>query len=139
MPRPKYKIGRFDFLTIEGEPVLPREMLELDQRPGVDGTEITRVGFKGTPFSLVTQRDYKSLTKAWATIDEYTALTDEDPQELIKADVSSVLQRYKVQVLDVIPLRVTGIAKPTGGLENHAANGKPAYAWVRWDLIAVEA
>lgn len=132
MARPEYKIGWHDFLTIRGQPVLPAPKLELDQRHGVGGTEITRVGTKGEPFSVVTERDYLSYGGAVSLGKIYLELIDDDPVELVIKDNSSLIHGYKVKVLNVVPLDIRTTGPQVGGLETDATG----YGVFRWDLIA---
>jgi hypothetical protein len=138
MARPIYKIGFHNFLTIQGEPILPREMLEIDQRHGVPGTEFTQLADKGVPFFLVTQRDYLSINHAKTVIRGYRTLITSNPVEIIINDHSSIVDGYKVQVLAVEAMSTIKIKTPVGGLEVHVGGVvHPAFAWVRWDLISV--
>lgn len=125
-------IGRFNFTGLTGTLSPPREIVSLDERPAVNGTELTKEGTKGRPFQVETWYDVASYAAARALGLEYRELIGGEPVELVKADVSSFLEGYSVAVLDV-QYEATALAGSVGGLN------PPAYGMVRaqWTLIAI--
>lgn len=140
MARKEYKIGNFDFLTIDGVPMPPQELLALDQRHGVDGTEITRLGKKGEPFQLQTTRDYATYGTCFEFLKNYLDMIGDGPKDLLLADQDVSAFGYRVNVLKVRSIRITRVAASVGGL----VAGPPAegvmigYMVCLWDLIATE-
>jgi hypothetical protein len=128
-------IGAHRFIAIYGVPEPPREVLELDERGGTDGTEITKLGIKGRPFQLVTHVDAVSYNFARSTFDQYRLLIADPPVDLIVGGVNSSAANppYKVKVLNVTPIRIDRIAGAVGGLN------APSAGWLEcaWDLIAI--
>lgn len=138
MSRREYKIGNYDFLTIEGTPIPPRPMVIMDQRHGVDGTEFTRVGKKGEPFQLVTSRDYGSYSLCFTYLNDYEALIGGDPVELLIADENMQWSGFKVNVLAVRPVRIMRIDTAVGALSNEVNGVKRGFMSCVWELIATE-
>jgi hypothetical protein len=135
MARLDNSIGEFDFGGISGNPLPPSEFLSIDQRPGLDGTEITREAVKGLPFTLVTWVDEASYEAAWGLYRDYLALKQGDPVPLVHAGINSeTVENYLVQVLDVRPLEVKACRPGAGGLN------PPSLAMLicEWHLIAIE-
>lgn len=133
MARLKYSIGVNIFLGITGERAPLREILTLDERPGIDGTEITQEGKKGRPFTIRSWVDQVSYDAARFTYEDYLLEIDSDPQELVVADISSFREGFKVQVLDVRVVFCGQITPGTNGL-NAPSLG---FLECEWDLIAV--
>lgn len=132
----EYSIGDFNFIAIDGYWVPPAEVVSLDQRGGVDGTQITAHGKKGRPFPVTTQVDQPNYAVALATIKSYQDLIDADPVALVLAGSSSesVGPGFLVAVLDVEIIRCQILAPGAmGGLN------PPSLAWLecRWQLIAI--
>lgn len=127
-------IGDWLFVAMQGEVVPPREMLEMDQRNGVDGTEFTLIGKKGEPFQLFTQVDAENYDAAVTNFQfGYLPLIEAEPQTLIHNGVNHDGNGFKVKVLGVTCVKMKAITSAVGGLY------PPSNAWLEavWDLIAV--
>lgn len=134
MPLLENRIGDYTFLGISGEIEAPKQILSIEERPGVNGTEITRFGKKGRPFTVRTWVDAATYEFAVAYYDLYIALIDGDPLEIVKGGVSSLVEDYKVQVLDVRKVYVGRIVAGPGGL----APPSQGYIECEWTLLSVE-
>jgi hypothetical protein len=126
-------IGDFRFIALLGNREPPRQQLEIEARPSVDGLTIIRTGSRGTPFRLRSQVDAASYNAAWTTFRQYLNLTNSDPVVLTQGGIVSTSEGFKVQVLDVRPVRIGPIKTSSGGLN------APSLGWVEcdWDLVAV--
>ncbi len=127
------RIGAFYFLGLSGERQPAKMVLSLDERPGVEGTEITREGLKGRPFRLRSWVDAVDYDTARLMYDFYRDLIADDPQELVQGGISSTLEGFLVQVLDVSVVFCGAGNAGTNGL-NPPSN---AYIECDWDLIAI--
>lgn len=126
-------LGDFSFIALLGNREPPRQQLEIEARPSVDGLTIIRTGSRGTPFRLRSQVDAASYNAAWTTFRSYLGLISADPVVLTQGGIVSTAEGYKVQVLDVRPVRIGPIKTASGGLN------APSLGWVEcdWDLVAV--
>lgn len=126
-------IGNFSFIALLGDPMPPREQLEVAARAAVEGVTVTRTGKRGVPFRLRSMVDQESYTAARATYLQYVDLIRDNPQSLIQGGIDSTSQQYKVQVLDVRAVRIGPLKSPVGGLNS------PSLGWLEcdWDLIAI--
>lgn len=126
-------IGDFSFIALLGNREPPREQLEIEARPSVNGLTIIRTGSRGTPFRLRSQVDAASYNAAWSTFRQYLSLINDDPQLLIQGGIYSSSEGYMVQVLDVHPVRIGPIKTASGGLN------APSLGWLEcdWDLVAI--
>lgn len=133
MPLLENKIGPFQFLGIRG-PLAPlKEILSLDERPGVNGTEITREGEKGRPFTVRTWVDQASYQDARNTFLLYLFQIGRDPVQMIRGGENSFAEGYRVIVLDVREVFIGTIVPGPGGLNAPSAG----YLECDWDLLAV--
>lgn len=126
-------IGDFTFIALLGGREPPREQLEIEARPSVDGLTIIRTGSRGTPFRLRSQVDAASYNGAWTTFRQYLALIKSDPVVLTQGGIVSTAEGFKVQVLNVHPVKIGPIKSASGGLNT------PSLGWLEcdWDLVAV--
>ena len=125
-------IGDFRVQGFRGHRDPPTQRLQLDERPGVDGTEITKLGVKGLPFPIISWVDTADYDAAWAEFEQYKTLVGGDATDLIVAGISTLLvENYLVKVLDVRALEVAPIRPGAGGL-NPPSQG---FLMVQWDLL----
>ncbi len=127
-----HSIGRFTFLGLSGEVSPPKEIVSADERPAVNGTELTKEGTKGRPFIMFSWVDAESYASAHNRGLEYRELVGGDPVELIQADCAFSLAGFKVAVLDVT-YKATAIGTSHGGL-NPPSLG---YLEAQWTLLAI--
>lgn len=128
------KIDVHEMLFWQGQPPpLTLQEIVMDERAGVDGTELTRIGTRGKPFQLVSQVDCRDIDDCYATYDTYKDLIDGDPVELIWYDVNSTTYDYKVQVLAVVPSKIQTIKSAIGG-KNPPSEG---FLECVWSLIQI--
>ncbi len=114
-------IGPYNVAGWFGQPVPPSEQLAVEERDGVDGTEITKLGRKGQPFPLVSFVDCADIVAARAQLRDYLALKSEDPMDLVHAGVSTnIVENYLVQVLDVRSRTIGAIRGLVGGLHSNS-------------------
>lgn len=135
MPLLINRIGTKQFIALRGEIILPQEMLELDERPGVDGTEITFTGIKGRPFQLTSQADVEAYQYARDEVQSYLNLISMGPLEIVQGGVSSLSLGYLVKVLNFTPTRILRLGQSIGGL----TEGGPGTGFIEgvWDLISI--
>lgn len=128
------KIGPYPFISLRGEPIPPRQTLQIDDRPGVDGSEVVLTGVKGQPFTLVSMMDAVSFDQGSTFINDYQGLIEQAPVALVRGGVSSDGLGYRVKVLDVRPARIMAMAGAVGNAFN-----PPSLAMVecQWDLLAI--
>lgn len=127
-------IGIYQFLGMQGNPIPPASVVSIDERPGVEGSEITDEGKKGRPFTLVTWVDQPNYSAAWLEFRAYQALIAGVPQELVHAGINSLADEgYLVAVLDVRPLQISTIRPGAGGL-NPPSQG---FVMVEWTLLGI--
>lgn len=133
MPVTTNSIGDFSFIALLGQREPPRQQLEIEARPSVDGLTIIRTGTRGAPFRLRSQVDAASYNAAWTTFRSYLALIAADPVAMIQGGINSTAEGFKVQVLDVRPVKIGPLKTPVGGLN------APSLGWLEcdWDLVAI--
>jgi hypothetical protein len=129
------KIGTEEFVSIIGTWIPPAEQVEVDQRPGVDGTQVTKVGKKGRPFTVLTRVDTNDYPAAHDALQRYQGLIDGEPITMIQGGVSSDTLGFKVQILDVQPRRIQAIKNPSGA----GAKSSDGTGWIEavWQLIGI--
>jgi hypothetical protein len=128
------KIGEHAFIALRGEPIPPMQTTMIDDRPGVDGSETLLTGFKGRPFSMVSQADAESYAEAKQLVSDYALLIEGDAVTLVHGGVTSDSLGYRVLILNVEPISVRTIRGGVGNLISQAAE---AFVECRWDLLAV--
>ena len=134
MAIPECKIGTTKVLFWLGQPPqFLRQEIVADQRPGVDGTELTRIGTRGVPFQLGSQVDVHDIDDGWTVFHSYLDLINGDPLPLMWYDRQSVVSGFKVQVLDVRMVRLHTITNAIGGLNPPSG----AFLECVWDLLAI--
>ena len=127
------KIGQFKFIALQGNASAPSEQLAVDQRIGVDGTEITQTGRRGVPFTMRSQVDVPSIETGEQRYREYLALTGQNPVDVVKDGVSSNAGDWKAQVLEVRLVRLVALTASVGGIEENPQ----AFLVCDWTLLAV--
>ncbi len=98
------------FCSIEGAIFYRQEQLEVQNRPGVDGALIRRLGAHGIPFELTTKSYHASYTaarNALAAFDDYPGTA---PVTLTRNGVS----HGDYYVLSVYEVRTIPVVNPTG-------------------------
>ncbi len=131
MALPEQSIGEHKFIILQGNPVVPSEKLVIDEWLGIDGTEITRTGKRGIPFTMVSQVDQTTLKAADTTYQEYLDMIEDDPQTLTQD--GEAVAGAKFQVLDVERIRRTSITESVGGLKNNPQ----ALLVCAWTMIGI--
>lgn len=130
-------IGIFNFISLHGEWKPPAEQVLIDQRPGVDGTTITRTGRRGVPFRMVSFVDLAAFSDVPTKLSRYQELITGDPQQIIWAGQDGIAQPvpFQVQVLAVDMIR----GGPMHGAFGNALN-PPSLAYIEciWTLVAIE-
>ena len=130
-----FSIGPFTFLDMTGVPDVVKMRLEAIERPGIDGTGFVELGRHGKPFTVQTAVDAADLAGAWDLFDQYSQLSEFDPQDLVFHDVAMSGYGLLFQVTDVRPVTICALAQSQGGLN------PPGLGWCEcdWDLLAVPA
>jgi hypothetical protein len=128
-----FAIDQYEVLDIQPMPDLPKQRLELVERPGVDGTAIWETGVRGRPCTVRTRVDQPDPSTAMEVFGDYCSLVDEDPVEVTFAARPMSDLGAKYQVLDVRIIEICGITGASGGLNS------PSEAWLEceWDLLPV--
>ena len=133
MALPEYKLGDFKFLGILGNHSPIKEIVNLAELPGIDGTAIIKEGAKGRPFMIRTWVDCANYGQAVGEYNYYTLMSNRnDPLELVICGVSSETLLYRVHVLDVRPVDIRACRLGGTGLNPPSL----AYVEAEWDLIA---
>jgi hypothetical protein len=127
-------IGEFQFITVLGHPVGPREQPEVIARSGVDDVGVWRTGKRGEPFELVSQVDVASMDGARRLFKQYVDSIGQDPVVLIQDDYDYSAEGWKVVVLDVEERQRHAIISAVGGLN------LPSLAFLEcaWKLVAIQ-
>lgn len=126
-------IGPFPFISLQGQLQPPREMTSIDDRPGVDGTEITLLGNKGEPFTMISRVDAENLSNGEMYHSVYKTIIG-TAVELVRGGVSTEANGYLVMVLAVRRLDVFPIS---GAVGNTIHPPSEAMVITEWDLISV--
>lgn len=139
MAIPVHKIGDQQFLRIDGE--LPTGLvrrLEVQQRPGVDGTAIWDAGLKGREFTLTTTVDQASIDDARTTFAAYRNMI-RGQYALEWGDYDFLNEAFEVFVLHVRPGRMhLQPAKTIVGGLNVDDGDDGFFLHAVWTLIEVE-
>lgn len=134
MARLDNRIGGEEFLGWRGVRQPPRDVVAIDERDAIDGSEVTLLGKKGRPFTLISWVDCPDYQATWDRYNaQYLPLIRQDPLVLIVGGISSLAENYKVSVLDVRVVRALPIIPGTGGL-NPPSLG---YLECAWDLLGI--
>lgn len=131
MALPEQSIGAQKFIVLQGNPVRPSQKLTLDEWLGTDGTEVTRTGVRGVPFTMISQVDTTTLQTADDKYQDYIDLIEANPQTLTQDGIAQ--NGYKVQVLDVERVRRAALTQSVGGLNDNPQ----ALLICAWTLIAI--
>jgi hypothetical protein len=127
------KIGDFDFISLNGNVNAPAEQLVIDQRIGIDGTEITQTGKRALPSILRSHRDVEDLAAGRRLYREYLDSIQDNPVEVIKDGESSLDGAWKGQAIEVQLIYLGGMSGSVGGLEDNPA----AFLICEWTIIAI--
>lgn len=136
MALPVYKIGIFEFMSLRGQIEGPRGQLEIDQRPGVDGTEILHLRNRGTPFTLTSIVDCESYAAAQGIYRGYQAAelhSAVGSSPVVQNDYDTITHGYKCKVLGVRLLSIRKAAVIVGGLQYTSG----AILECEWTLIGI--
>lgn len=132
-----HKIGSQEFLSIEGEPQLPKKKMRVDARPGVVGVAVWDQLEKGEPFSLLTVVDVEGIDEGRDKFDEYRKLIGTKLVAVIKDDVNYTGLDAVFVVLDIQIVQLKAAKTMVGGLT--VVDGQDgALLRCHWDLVAVE-
>lgn len=136
MALPVSKIGIHSFMSLRGQLEPPRAALEVDQRPGVDGSEILYTGKRGSPFTLVSLVDCASYADAQDVFNQYKAVQ----LDLIAGGLPVVQSDYSTNahgyVCKTLAIRLLGIRQApviVGGLIYTSG----AILEVEWTLLSI--
>jgi len=126
-------IGDHVFIALHGNPVPPKECVQVLERPGVDGVGVWRTGKRGVPFMMQSSIDAESMAKAAETMETYKELIGQDPVSMIQDNVDSTARGWLVIVENVSQERCHAIESSTGGQH------PPSLAWLvaNWQLRAI--
>lgn len=132
MALPVFKLGAFDFLSIDGVPPVRQTEGQLVVRPGVDGVACWLTGQRGQPFTVRTRVDCQSRADALAKRYAYAQLSFAGKQKLIWSDYAVETEDgAQVLVLAVRMIQLGALLASSGGL-NPPSLG---YLDCEWDLI----
>lgn len=129
-------IGGIEVISIMGQPVYPQKKVVPYSRTGVDSHVLAVTGRRGTPFQLVSIRDY--LDQQTAHQEFHANYKTQIGGDLIEitwhGEELLELHNCKFAVLDVIQADLHAIIGTVGGL---VANSKALVA-AQWTLLAIE-
>ena len=126
------QIGTFFFLSLQGSLEFQGERVDITQRRGVTGTEVTKLGKRGEPFVLISVRDEEDIDGAYNSFTLMRNLVGGPPVN-VKKDGFGDNGADKVSVLNVKIVRIAAVTQSVGGF---LANPQ-AMAVFEWTLIAV--
>src|SRR5678815_1120412 len=104
MALPVNSIGTNSFMSLLGQLEPPRNQMEIDQRPGVSGTEILHLRDRGVPFRLISIVDCASIADAHQQYMLYRAgalNSSVGALAVIQSDYDTTSEGYTCKVLDV--------------------------------------
>jgi len=133
----KHNIGDFDFITLRGIWSPPAMVKVVDQRAGVDGTEVTKTGTRGRQFRLTSIRDADNYAAALELYGDYMESIDGDPVNLIMSDAESESAKpvaFKVDVLNVNAVELRTVGQVAG---NSLSDEGGAILVCVWELVAI--
>lgn len=134
MAFPDNFIGPHQFLSLRGSWQPPREEVQLQARPGVDGLIAWLRGRRGVPFTLLSQVDQPTLPVAYDTFATYLELVGQGAQQLLVSDRDLTELGFGVLVLDVRLVQAKWLGSATLGLFPPSG----AFLECEWDLVAVD-
>ena len=126
-----FKIGDEELFSIAGMPELPKQQLQIVERPGVDGAGLFDLGKHGKPFQVVSKCDYADIQAAHDAAARYCALIEGPPLQIVHGDVNYSGYGVYFQVLDVKAGPPRGLVNAAGGVN------PPSQAWMEaaWTLL----
>jgi hypothetical protein len=128
-------IGAFAFITLKGEVVPPSTLVLTEDRPGVDGTEFILAGYKGEPFTLVSQVDTATYAAAKELFNAYLAMQGAEPLNVIQGGYAHLTDGWRAKVVKVRKIHCYGIRGAVGNKLGSSPN--QGFLEARWDLVAV--
>ncbi len=132
MAIPVNQIGLFQFVTLDGVPVLPFEHADAIERPGVDGTGFVKTGIRGEEFELTTGVDVVNWASALAAENAYRQIANNAIYNIVKGGISYSTLGVGFVIRSVTVTEKFKIANAVGGL--YAGS---AYVRARWRCHAV--
>ncbi len=123
-------------MALLGQLEPPTAQLEVDQRPGVSGTEILHIGSRGVPFTLVSRVDCSSYSAAQDQYQQYKTIilaSDSGASQVIQSDYDSISGGYLCRVLGIRLLSIRQARVIVGGLQNTSG----AILECEWTLISI--
>lgn len=136
MALPVNKIGIHYFMSLDGNLEIPRGMLEVDQRLGVDGSEILHTRSRGVPFTLRSIVDVASYANGQFIYREYqnVHLASNNPAgPIIQSDYDTSAGGWYAKVLAIRLIKIQKAAVIVGGL-NYTSG---AILECEWTLIGI--
>jgi hypothetical protein len=131
------KIGPFEFISLQGEPDVPKRKTMVDSRPGVAGIAVWDQLAKGQPFSLISTVDLEDVDAAREEFEKYYEKIAEERLGIIKDDVNYVDIEALFIVLDVTMLSCKAVHTIVGGLNvDDGVDG--VLLRCRWDLVGFD-
>lgn len=106
-------IGQFAFVSLDGQPDIPKTRVEVVARPGVDGLGFFSTGVRGQPFVLRSFTDASDFGFARWLASQYTTIIG-TIQPVIWSGLSMPASGVYVMVLDVIPVEVRTVMGGVG-------------------------
>lgn len=133
-------LGTFQFVTFHNPhdrgapPLLPAQVGQPIQRPGVDGTTVLRLGYKAPPFQMRSGVDVATVTDACDLLAQYMASQNAAPLTVVWGGKDFETAYGVVYIpLVVEPLRIRRISAAAGGL----TPGAQAWLEALWTLQPV--
>jgi hypothetical protein len=78
-----FQIGPFDFINLSRPPSLPKQQMEREVRPGVEGVTFWGTGRRSTPYELVSVRDVEDVLEGLLLLDDYQQIVGTGPVQLV--------------------------------------------------------
>ena len=110
--------------------------MEIDQRGGLDGTEVTSAGKKGTPFTLISRVDCQSYIDGQFLFKLYRDGFMNDALgaiQVVQSDYDTTAFGYKCQVLDIRLISCDRAPVIVGGLQYTSG----AILECEWTLLSI--
>lgn len=127
-------IGPFTFISLDGQPDIPKPSVAMVARAGVDGLGFFNTGTRGEPFVLRSFTDASDFPTARYIASQYTTVIG-SIQPCVWSGLPMAADGVYVMVLGVRPVEVRAVA---GGYGVTVSN-PGAICVCDWALVAVSA
>lgn len=117
-----------------GAPMLPKQMTEVESRPGVDGVSVLLFGKKGVPFQMISGVDVDDREAAEEKLRAYGELSGQIVEVVWNGVNYTAYHNTKFVVLFVDGVLMKRLSAASGGL----STGKQFWVSAVWTLVGFD-